>query len=226
MKFNTSLVIITVAFVLSLGGFIISVMMPQNDVSDILMVAGLFSAAGSGLVSSIVTKKMTQSRYWIYILVGGLFALLSLPAKYFEFDFAHQILLVSGVIILIIALTFFNDKQSFKIKNTKWVWFFPVILLGYLFKYMRWPGANIIIVICLLLITIVYIIQFFRIKKYSWIKLLLLLWMISMCGCIGAFTLRYITSDYFVIGSIFTWLALLDILIHHEKNMLEDNEFN
>lgn len=226
MKLNTTLFIIIIAFVLSFIGFAISIALPQNDVSDILMVAGLFSAAGSGLVSSIVTKKMTQSRYWNYTLVGGIIALLSLPAKYFELDSLHPILLVSGVLVLIITLTFLNYKHASELKSTKWVWFFPVIILGYLFKYMRWPGANTIILISLLVIAIVYIIQFFRMKKYSWIQLLLLLWMVSMCGCIGVFTLRYVTSDYFVIGSIFTWLALLDILLQHGKNLLEDNEFN
>ena len=67
------------AFILSLSGFILSVVMPQSDASDAAMVAALFCAAASGITTSVFTKQLVRSRYQNYIALGGLMLLFSFP---------------------------------------------------------------------------------------------------------------------------------------------------
>lgn len=216
MKFNTTVIVILFAFGLSLTGFILSILSPQHDISDLLMIAGLFSTASSSILSKIFTKPFKQSKNWKYMVIGALLILMSMSVKYFDFIFLHQILLVTGSAIVIFASGIYFYLRSNDFKDNKWIWFTPFVLLGYLFKYMRWYGANIIILTCLLIISVLYLVQFIRQKKHSLVKILLLLWILTMCACIGVFTLRYVSSDYFVIGSVFTWLALIEILLQHE----------
>ncbi len=159
------------------------------------------------------------------MIVGGLLVLLSYPVKSAGFDFLSDFLKVSGSVITILALGHYIYFHKSDFRNTKWIWFMPVILLGCLFKYMYWIGGNIILFGCLLALAILSIIQLVKLKKHTRVHVLLLVWQLAMCVCIAVFYFRYVKCDYFLMGYIFTWLALVDILLQHEKNMLEDNEF-
>lgn len=226
MKLNTSISIITIAFILSLGGFIISIAMPHSNVSDTLMIAALFCAAASGIVASVFTKKLSKSIQWKYVAIGGLLVLISFPLKIMGFLFLNNILKVLGGVISIVALAYYIYLHKFDFRKSKWIWFFPFILTGCLFKYMYWTGGNIILLGSLLFIIITSIIELFRLKSYKGVYVLLLVWQIVMSCCVSVFYFRYIKLDYFFIGYIFTWLALGDIFLRHEKNMLRNNEFN
>ncbi len=225
MKLNTSLSIITVAFIVSLFGFVISVAIPQNDISDALMIAALFCAATSSVIAAVFTKKLSKSKQWYYVLVGGLLVLLSYLVKNAGFNFLNDILKVSGGVITILALGYYIYLHKSDFKNSKWIWFMPGILLGCLFKYMYWIGGNIILFGCLLALAILSIFQLIRLKKHTRINVLLIVWQLVMCVSIAVFYFRYVKCDYFIMGYLFTWLALVDILLQHEKNMLEDSEF-
>ncbi|MEO8149119.1 MAG: hypothetical protein ABI723_15850 [Bacteroidia bacterium] len=217
MKLNTSLSILTVAFILSLSGFIISVVMPQNNFSDKLMIAALFSGAASGIIASVFTKKLAKSKQWNYVVIGGLILLLSYPVKIMDFLFLNNILKVTGGVIFITTLGYYIYLNRSDFRNSRWIWFIPFILLGCLLRYMYWPGGNIIIFSCLMIITVKSIIQLSNYKKHTRVELLLLVWQIAMCGCIAVFYFRYIKVDSFIIGFIFILLALVDILLQNEK---------
>ena len=199
--------------------------MPQNEISDTLMIAALFVGAASGIIASVFTKKLSKSKHWNFMLVGGLLLLFSFPAKIMGFDFLQDILKVSGGIIVITALGHYIYLYRSEFRNSVWIWFFPLILLGCLFKYMYWIGGNIIIFSSLLIIIIKSIIQLVRHKNHTTVQLLLFVWQIAMCGCIAVFYFRYIKCDYFIMGFVFIVLALVDILLQHEKGLLGNNEF-
>lgn len=226
MKLNMSISIITIAFILSLVGFIMSVAMPHSTVADTLMIAALFCAAASGIVASVFTKKLSKSIQWKYVVIGGLLVLLSFPLKIMGFVFINNILKLSGGAIAISGLGYYIYLHKFDYRKSKWIWFVPLILSGCLFKYMYWTGGNIILFGSLLFILVTSIIELFRLENYKGVHTLLLVWQIVMCCCITVFYFRYVKLDYFFIGYIFTWLALVDIFLRHEKNMLQNNEFN
>ena len=226
MKFSITFGSLTIALLISLCGFVVSMVMPENQTSDALMIAALFCAAASGMIASVFTKKLSKSKQWKYVLTGGLLLLLSFPLNMFGYDFLNSILKVSGGVITIIAFGCYFYLHQSDFLNNKWIWFIPFILLGCLFKYMQWFGGNLIVFTSLLLIAALAIIQLFRLKNYSWAQLLLLVWQIAMCGCIAAFYFRHIQFDPLLIGYIFTWLALMEILLKHEINMLENNKLH
>lgn len=225
MKLYTASVMIFVAFTLSLSGFVVSVAMHQSETSDALMTAALFSAAASGIIAAVFTKKLTKSKQWIYVVVGGLLLLLSYPAKKMSFLFLENILKVSGGTISIFGLGYFIYLYKADFRKSKWIWFIPFILLGILFKFMYWTGGNLIVFSCLLVIAITASLDLVRQKNHTTIQLLLLVWQIVMCVCIAIFYFRLVVISAFIIGYIFLLFALVDILLQHEKNMLENNEF-
>ncbi len=226
MRIHTSLNIITIAFIISLCGFILSLALPQNEIADSLMIAALFIAAAAGIVASLLTEKLSRSKQWRYVVIGGLFMLLGFVMKrFFEMDTLGSIVKVSGAVIAIVALGYHIFQYRKDFLNSKWIWFIPFILSGCLFKLMHWPGGNIIVFASLLIIAVTTILQLINFKKLSSVQVLLLVWQLAVCACIVVFYFRYIKWDSFIIGYLFTWLALIHILLHNEKNSLENSEY-
>jgi len=217
MKLNTAADIITTAFIISLGGFIISAAMPQNKVSDLLMIVALFGAAASGILASVFTKKLVKSKQWNPFAAGILLFLVGFFIKMTGFRFAGEILRITGGVIAITALGQYIYQHRTDFKNSKWIWFIPFILLGCLFKHMYWPGGNIIIFGSLLMIVVISAIQLVKPKQNTKTQVFLLAWQITMCVCIAAFYFGHIHLDPFFIGYIFILLALVDIFLHQEK---------
>ncbi|MBL7926092.1 MAG: hypothetical protein JNK61_04205 [Bacteroidia bacterium] len=225
MKLSTTLIIIIVAFTTSLCGFIISMVLPQSNVSDTLMIASLFIAATSGIGASIFTKKLVKSKHWIYIVTGGIAILIGLILQIMRFDLLNEIFRVSGAVISIASLGHYVYLHYADFRSSNWIWFIPLILLGCLFKHMYWRGGNIIIFSSLMVLAISTIAQLLKLKKYSLVQTLLLIWQLVMCVCIAVFYFRYIKLDSFIIGYIFVWVALVHIFLQQEKNTLENSEF-
>ena len=217
MKLNTASGIITVALIMSIGGFILSAAIPLNKFSDTLMSASLFCAATSGIVASVFTKKLVNSKQWNFLVVGALLLLLGFAVKIAGLRFIGEILRVSGGLIAIPALGFYIYLHRADFKNSKWIWFIPFILLGCLFKHMYWPGANMIIFSSLLLIILISVFQLVKPKQNTRIQVFILAWQIAMCVCIAVFYFRYVRFDAFLIGYIFFFFALVDIFLQHEK---------
>lgn len=225
MKFNLVLNIITVAFIISLCGLVLSFVLPQNNVSDTLMIAALFLAAASGIAASVFTKKLVKSKQWYFAATGGFLLLIGFILQIEGSDFFHQVFKLSGTVISIVAFTHYIYLNRFDFKYNKWIWLIPIIITGGLFKCMHWPGGNIILFGGLLAIVVISIIELLTPKKRKGVRILLLIWQIIMCLCIAVFYFRYINLDSFSIGYLFVWLALFDILLLREKNMLSGNEF-
>lgn len=225
MKITPALFIIIIALILSLTGFVLSVVMPQSNISDLLMLAALYSAAASTIIASAITKKLAKSKQCIYFVTGALLMLLGFVLQIMGSDFLNEILKVSGGLISIVALGYYIYLNRVDFRNSKWIWFMPFILSGCLLKLMRWPGANIIMIGCLAVITVTAIVQLTKFKNYTKVQLLILVWEIVMCVCISVFYLHHIKMDVFIIGYIFTWLALVDILLQQESNILGNTLF-
>ena len=134
MKLDTSSGILFVAFILSLIGLIASMVMPQNNASDALMIVALFIAAVSGIIASVFTKKLAKSKQWNYMIIGGLLLLVGFFVKLSGFAFWGNILKASGGAISIIALGFYIYLYRSDFRNSNWVWFIPFLLLGCLFR--------------------------------------------------------------------------------------------
>lgn len=217
MKLHTATVIITTAFMTSLGGFILSAAMPQSKVSDALMTVALFGAAASGILASLFTKKLVKSKQWKYFVAGILLFMTGFFIKITGFRAAGEIFNISGAVIAIAALGLYIYQHRTDFKHSKWVWFIPFILLGCLFKLLYWPGGNMIILASLLTIMVLSVIQLAKPGQNTKVQVLLLAWQIAMCVCIAAFYFGHIHIDPFFIGYIFILLALVDIFLHQEK---------
>lgn len=217
MKLNTATGIISIAFIISLAGFIISAATPQQQIADTLMVAALFCAAASAIIASVFTKKLVNSRQWKFLVAGVILFLLGFAAKLAGLNYTDKILRVAGGIIVFAALGHYIYMHRADFKNSKWVLSVPFILLGCFFKHMYWPGGNLIMFASLLLIIILSFIQLAKLKQNTKIQLWLLLWQITMCICIFVFYFSYVKFDAFIIGYIFILLALVDIFLHQEK---------
>ncbi len=225
MQLTGTIRVITVAFLMSLTGFLMSIFASSNNLSDSLMFASLLLSAIASIISSVFTKKMIAGRQGKIVITGMLLFMLSFIVKAAGFPFLHEILKVSGGIVSIMALGNHIYLNNYDFRNNIWLWFVPVILLGCLFKHMCWTGGNIIIFGSLLSIVVVSIIQLVRLKKYSLVNVMLLIWQLTACVCIATFYFRYVKLDFISVGYIFLWIALIDILLKHEKNTLENNKY-
>lgn len=225
MKPNITLIIIIVAFIISICGFMVSMFLPQNNISDALMIAALFIAAGSGVIASVFTNKLTKSKQWNYVIAGGVIMFLSFLLKISGFEFVHQIFFVCGSVFTITALGYYIYINKVDFKYSMWICFFPVILIGCIFKYMYWTGANIIIFGSLFILSLMTIVQLIQLKKHSLLKTMLLVWQLTMCIFITVFHFRHIKLDSIMIAYIFLLVGLVNIFLQQEKNTLENSEF-
>ncbi len=185
MKLQTAAVIIITAFIISLGGFILSAAMPQHKFSDTLMIVALFGAAASGMLASLFTKKLVKSKQWKYLVSGAGLLLLGIVLKKAGLHFTGETVKIAGGLLAITALGFFIYKNRADFSNSKWIWFVPFILLGCLFKLLYWPGGNFIFLASLVVIVVLSVIQLT--KQNTRVQLLLTAWQITSCICIAVF---------------------------------------
>jgi hypothetical protein len=217
MRLKVIIVQVVVAFMFSVMGLTFSVIWPQSDISDLLMNTSLYIVGTSGIAAVLFTKKLTNSKQWKYVLLGGALVLISFVVEYAGYQFEDAVVKVSGGTIAITALGYYVFLNRIDYRDNKWIWLLPLILLGCLFKHMHWTGANIIIFASLLLISINALLQLFRFKKYSRTQLLLFTIQVVMSVFISVFYFRYIKLDSIIIGYFFTWLALLDVYLQQEN---------
>ena len=217
MMKHTIAVIIATAFIISLCGFILSAAMPQSKISDALMTIALFVAAASGILASVFTKKLVQSKQWKYFVAGLLLFMTGFFIKMAGYRSAGEVCNVSGAAIAITALGLYIFQHRAGFTNSKWFWLIPFILLGCLFKLLYWPGGNMIIFASLLAIAIISVIQLAKPKQDTKVQAFLLAWQILMCICITVFYFGHIQVDPLFIGYIFILLALVDIFLQQEK---------
>lgn len=217
MRLKVIIVQVVVAFMFSVMGLTFSVIWPQSDISDLLMNTSLYIVGTSGIAAVLFTKKLTNSKQWKYVLLGGALVLISFVVEYAGYQFEDAVVKVSGGTIAITALGYYVFLNRIDYRDNKWIWLLPLILLGCLFKQMHWTGANIIIFASLLLISINALLQLFRFKKYSRTQLLLFTIQVVMSVFISVFYFRYIKLDSIIIGYFFTWLALLDVYLQQEN---------
>lgn len=223
MKWNMISLSLLAAFIITLSGFILSVIYPQSKVSDVLMLTGLFTATLTIFLTKPFIYKIPTSPYWKFMLIGAVLLFASELVSKTELLLTRQILFVCGSLISIGSLSMYTyNEQTKSDTRSKWILFAPVTLLGFVFKFMRWPGANIIIVGSLVIIMVSAMIQFLRNKNFSFIPLLILGWVFTICMTIISFVLRLVERDYFIVGSIFIWLALIDMFLHHTKSESEE----
>ncbi|MBK7888992.1 MAG: hypothetical protein IPJ86_17375 [Bacteroidetes bacterium] len=221
MRLNPIIVLFFVAFLFSFVGLIISIVLPKSDISDVLMNFSLYISGTSGIVAVLFSKKLTSSKQWNYVLLGGALVVISFVVKFSGYYFADAVLKVSGGTIVITTLGYYVYLNRSDYRNNKWIWLLPLILLGCLFKYMQWKGANIIIFSGLLVISINAIIQLFRFKKYTRVQFLLFTIQLVISVCIAVFYFRFIKLDSIIIGYLFTWIALLDVYLQQENRFPE-----
>ena len=222
MRINPIIVLFFVAFLFSFVGLVISIVLPKSDISDLLMNFSLFISATSGIVTVLFSNKLTSSKQWNYVLLGGTLVVISFVVNFSGYHFAGSVLRVSGGTTAIAALGYYVYLNRFEYRNSKWIWFLPLILLGCLFKYMNWTGANIIIFSSLLVISINALLSLFRFRKYTRIQVLLFTIQLVMPVCIAVFYFRYIKLDSILIGYFFTWMALLDVCLQQENRFPEN----
>lgn len=221
MRLNPIIVLFFVAFLFSFVGLAISIVLPKSDLSDVLMNYSLYISGASGIVAVLFTKKLTNSKQWNYVLLGAALVVISFIVKFSGYHFADAVLKVGGGTIVITALGYYVYLNRSEYRNNKWIWLLPFILLGCLFKYMQWKGANIIIFSGLLVISINALLHLFRFKKYTRIQLLLFTIQLVMSVCISVFYFRFIKLDSIIIGYLFTWIALLDVYLQQENRFPE-----
>jgi len=217
LRLNPIIFLIVVAFLFSFIGLILSMVLPQSGIADTLMIFSLYIVGASGIVAVIFTKKLTNSKQWNYVVFGGALVFISFGVKYLGYHFADEVLKVTGSTIVIAMLGHFVYLHRLDYRNSKWMWLLPLILLGCLFKYMHWTGANVLIFASLLLILINALLQLLRFKKYSRTQLLLFAIQVAMSVCIAVFYFRYFDLDSIIIGYFFTWMALLNVYLQHEN---------
>ena len=133
---------------------------------------------------------------------------------------------MSGGTIAIASFAYYVYLHRAEFKNSKWIWFLPSILSGCLFKYMHWAGANIIIFSSLAILILMTSIQLVRLRNCTKVQAWLLVWQLVMCGCIVVFYFRYVKLDSFIIGYIFSWLAVVYILLQNENKFQNKNDIN
>ncbi|MBK9402272.1 MAG: hypothetical protein IPN36_15955 [Bacteroidetes bacterium] len=165
MRLKVIIVQVVVAFMFSVMGLTFSVIWPQSDISDLLMNTSLYIVGTSGIAAVLFTKKLTNSKQWKYVLLGGALVLISFVVEYAGYQFEDAVVKVSGGTIAITALGYYVFLNRIDYRDNKWIWLLPLILLGCLFKHMHWTGANIIIFASLLLISINALLQLFRFKN-------------------------------------------------------------
>lgn len=216
MRINTIITIIIFALILSCTGLILSIVLPDNQTTDAIMMTSIFVAASSGVIASVFNNNIMKSKQWKSVAAGGLMILAGFLLQALEVGFIHEIVKVSGFVISILVLGYniYNHQNSYK-KGT-WIWFLPFILAGMLFKIMQWPGANIIIFGTIATIFIISIVHLVRFRKQSKVRRFLLIWQIVMCISIATFYFRYIKMNSLEVGFVFIWLSLLELLLREE----------
>lgn len=223
MKWNLISFSLLAAFIITLLGFILSVVFPQSKLSDVLMLIGLFTVTITIFLSKPFIYKIPKSPYWKFMLTGGILLLASEIFMHTDPILIRQILFVSGSAFTIISLILYTYHTHSKMAtHSRWMMLAPVTLIGFVFKSMYWPGANIIIVGSLTIIIGMAMVQFLKNKDYSLMPFLMLCWVLTICFSIISFVLRLVERDYFIVGSIFIWLALIDILLHQTKGESEE----
>lgn len=225
MELTVAIRIIAVAFIMSITGFFMSLFMIPNSLPDSLMFASLLLAALAGIIATVFSRNLRNSKQGKIVIAGAILFLLSFIVKAAGYPFVHEIMKVSVGLISILALFNYIYFKKYDFRNNIWLWFVPLILLGCLFKHMYWTGGNIIIFGSLLSIVIVSIVQLFNLEKFSLVIIMLLIWQLTVCMLIASFYFRYIKLDFISVGNIFLWMALIDILLKHERNTLQNSKY-
>jgi uncharacterized membrane protein len=82
MRLNPIIVLFFVAFLFSFLGLTISIVLPTSDISDVLMNFSLYISGTSGIVAVLFSKKLTSSKQWDYVLLGGALVVISFLIKF------------------------------------------------------------------------------------------------------------------------------------------------
>lgn len=221
MDINRTQIMLTIAFLVSVSGLVMSIFYPEITFSDDIMVASLFMTALPIIDAKLSFERLIRSVYFKFIVLGLVVILYSLYGNFSGYSDLRNNMFIAGSITaitpLIVYIYFLHPVYSFQ---SKWLIAFPMILVGVVFKIMHWPGANIIIILSLLVIIVSSINNYFKRKNFTLLSTFLLLSLIVICICIGAYFLRYLPRDYFILGALFICSALLNILLNQEENTL------